>query len=114
MGLGRPQQVLHVGLGVGELPDLLLRLLGSYQADNAGVALAAVEGFLHVDGARLTAEQVHRGLGAVRAPGRLERVADDPVVVIDASHNPAGIGATVRGLRESLGVARLGVVLGVC
>jgi dihydrofolate synthase/folylpolyglutamate synthase len=40
-------------------------------------------------------------------------VRDTPLVVLDASHNPAGMAVSVAGLREALSVTRLVVVLAI-
>ncbi|WP_169989047.1 folylpolyglutamate synthase/dihydrofolate synthase family protein [Microbispora sp. H10836] len=109
-------QMLHLSVGGRDFPGLFLPLLGRYQAENALVAVTAVDTFLRAEGDRLTAEQARRGLARVTAPGRLEKVRDVPPVLVDASHNPAGMEVTVRGLCESfeaLQVERLVVVLAV-
>jgi dihydrofolate synthase/folylpolyglutamate synthase len=48
-----------------------------------------------------SAEGARRALAAVPAPGRLEVVRGSPLVVVDASHNPAGMAVTTRALREA-------------
>jgi dihydrofolate synthase/folylpolyglutamate synthase len=68
-------------------PDLLIPLHGRHQADNAAVALTAVETFF---AAPLDAEVVAEGFGAVTMPGRFEVMRHQPLVVIDGAHNPAG------------------------
>ncbi len=69
--------------------DVFLPLHGTYQADNAAVALGAVHAFLgglqEVD-----PEVIREAFGAVEVPGRLEIVSRDPTVVLDGAHNPAG------------------------
>ncbi|WP_224391532.1 folylpolyglutamate synthase/dihydrofolate synthase family protein [Pseudonocardia sp. ICBG1293] len=109
-------QTLYLTVRGRDCPGLFLPLLGRYQAENARVALTAVDAFLGAEGSVLSAAQAHRGMSRVRAPGRLEHLRDTPPVLVDASHNPAGMAATVRALRESLaalGVERVVVVLAV-
>ena len=106
-------QTVHLTVGGRTFPDLFLPLLGAYQAENAQLALAAVEAFLAPGGHALTAQDAHRGLAAVRAPGRLEQVRGSPPVLVDASSNPAGMRATLEGLCGALDVTRLVVVLGL-
>lgn len=60
-----------------------------YQAENAVLAIRALEA-AGLCG-RITAEQVGRGLSAMRWPGRMEEVF--PAVFIDGAHNPDGIAA---------------------
>jgi dihydrofolate synthase/folylpolyglutamate synthase len=84
----------------GRYDDLFLPLYGAHQAQNAAVALAAVEAF--VGGQEPLGDDVVRGaLAAVTSPGRLEVVRRSPTIVLDAAHNPAGAEATAAALEDS-------------
>ncbi|MCK9895358.1 Mur ligase family protein [Frankia sp. AgB32] len=89
--------------------DVLLALHGTYQDANAACALAAVEAFL--DGP-LPAAVVRAGLGAVRAPGRLEILGRGPLRVLDGAHNPAAAAALATSLTEEFPGRRWTVVYG--
>jgi dihydrofolate synthase / folylpolyglutamate synthase len=67
--------------------DVVVPLHGRHQADNAIVALAAVESFFATP---LADDVVHEGFAAVRMPGRFEVLGHQPLVIIDGAHNPAG------------------------
>jgi dihydrofolate synthase/folylpolyglutamate synthase len=106
------QQVRLQGLG-GEYDEVFLPLFGAHQAQNAAVALAAVEAFLGAGSATgpVAQDVVRESFAAVRSPGRLERVRSSPAVLVDAAHNPAGMAVTVAAVRESFDFTRLvGVV----
>jgi dihydrofolate synthase/folylpolyglutamate synthase len=107
------QQLRLQGLA-GEYPEVYLPLFGAHQAQNAVVALAAVEAFLGAGAATgpIDPEVVRSAFGAVRSPGRLERVRSSPTVLVDAAHNPAGMAATVAAVRESFDFTRLVGVVG--
>ncbi|MEO7263145.1 MAG: folylpolyglutamate synthase/dihydrofolate synthase family protein [Jatrophihabitantaceae bacterium] len=106
-------QVLRIqGLG-GVYDEVFLPLHGAYQAQNAACALAAVEAFFGAGAASgpLEADIVRAAFAAVRSPGRLEALRSAPTVLVDASHNPAGMRATVEALAESFDFRQLvGVV----
>jgi dihydrofolate synthase/folylpolyglutamate synthase len=86
------------GLG-GVYPDIFLPLHGEHQAQNAAVALAAVEAFFGAGPQRqLDIDTVRAGFAAAKSPGRLERMRSAPTVFIDAAHNPAGAEALARAL----------------
>jgi dihydrofolate synthase/folylpolyglutamate synthase len=108
------QQLRLQGLG-GEYEDIYLPLFGAHQAENAVTALAAVEAFLGAGAATgpIDVETVRAAFAAVRSPGRLERVRTSPTVLVDASHNPAGMAATVAAIRESFDFTRLVGVVGI-
>jgi dihydrofolate synthase/folylpolyglutamate synthase len=79
--------------GGKELPDRVhLSLLGSYQAENLRLVLAAVEILRKVDWG-IPNDAITRGLATVEWPCRFEVVRRDPTVVLDGAHNPAGVKA---------------------
>ena len=69
--------------------DAPLGLSGSYQGANAAVAVALAES-LSARFPKLTEATVREGLARAEWPCRLERVLDDPPVVVDVAHNRAG------------------------
>ena len=80
-------QLISINGVHGLIEDIFLPLYGAHQANNAAVALAAVEAFA---GVALDAELVRSAFGKVSSPGRCEVIHRDPTVIIDAAHNPHG------------------------
>jgi dihydrofolate synthase/folylpolyglutamate synthase len=107
-------QVLTLqGLG-GEYDEIFLPLHGAHQAQNAAVALAAVEAFLGAGASRqLDVERVREGFAASSSPGRLERVRSAPTILLDGAHNPHGMAATVTALQEEFAFTKLVAVVAV-
>ena len=107
-------QVLSLqGLGA-VYEDVFLPLFGAHQAQNAAVALAAVEAFLGAGTTRaLDPEVVREGFSGVSTPGRLERVRSAPTILLDGAHNPHGMAATVQALEEEFTFRRLVAVVAV-
>ena len=96
----------------GEYRDLALPLYGRHQAENAALAIAAVESFLG-GAVRLADDVVETGLGGATSPGRLHPISVDPTVLVDAAHNPHGAAALVEALGEYFDFDELVFVLGV-
>lgn len=92
-------QVLRLETADGPLGDLVLPLYGAHMAQNAALALAAVEAFL--GGRALPPEAVADGFAEVIAPGRLELVRTSPSVLLDTCHNPHGARATMAAVTEA-------------
>ncbi|WP_422774640.1 bifunctional folylpolyglutamate synthase/dihydrofolate synthase [Plantactinospora sp. WMMC1484] len=107
-------QVLSLqGLG-GVYDNVFLPLHGAHQAQNAAIALAAVEAFLGAGAARqLDVETVRQGFATADSPGRLERVRTAPTILLDGAHNPHGMAATVTALQEEFAFSRLIALVGV-
>ncbi len=56
-------------------------------------------------------DAVYAGFAEASSPGRMEQVANHPLVVVDAAHNPHGIAAITAAVRETVGErALVGVV----
>ena len=53
------------------------------------------------------------GLRDARWPGRLEAIAQDPLVVIDVGHTPDGIRQSLAGLAQTFGAQGWILVIGV-
>lgn len=105
-------QLLRVQGLAGVYQDVFLPLHGAYQASNAACALAAVEAFVGRGSKALDAEAVSAAFAGVRTPGRLEVLRRSPTVLVDASHNPAGMIATVEALEAEFSFRRLVGVVG--
>jgi dihydrofolate synthase/folylpolyglutamate synthase len=80
-------QLIAINGLYGLIEDIFLPLYGAHQANNAAVALAAVEAFA---GVQLDSELVRTAFSKVTSPGRCEVIHRDPTVIIDAAHNPHG------------------------
>ncbi|MEA5455273.1 folylpolyglutamate synthase/dihydrofolate synthase family protein [Sinomonas sp. JGH33] len=97
----------------GRYEDLTVPLHGAHQAENAAVAVAALEAFFGGGERELDAEILREAFAGVTSPGRLEVVRTSPTIIVDAAHNPGGIRVTAEALTEAFDFTRLVVVLGV-
>lgn len=95
-----------------EYDPAFVPLFGHHQAENLALAMAAVEIFL--GGERPIPEEVlDEGLGQLTSPGRFQLIGSDPVVYVDAAHNPHGAAAFVRTVEESFQFDEIALVVGV-
>jgi dihydrofolate synthase/folylpolyglutamate synthase len=107
------QMLTLQGLG-GVYEEMFLPLFGAHQAQNAALALAAVEAFLGAGkDKQLDPELIREGFASVDSPGRLERVRSAPTILLDGAHNPHGMGATISALEEEFTFRHLVAVLAV-
>ncbi|WP_370110063.1 folylpolyglutamate synthase/dihydrofolate synthase family protein [Streptacidiphilus sp. MAP12-33] len=104
------QLVTLRGIAGHEYGEIFLPLHGAHQAQNASLALAAVEAFFGVGSAHsepLDIDKVRAAFAGVSSPGRLEVVRRSPTIVLDAAHNPGGARVTADAIGESFGFTRL-------
>ena len=95
----------------GEYDEVFLPLYGAHQAQNAVLALAAVEAFTGEE--PLDTDLVLQAFGQVTSPGRLEVVRRSPTIVLDAAHNPHGAAALAAAIQDSFTFSPLIGVVGV-
>lgn len=92
--------------------EIFLPLYGAHQAQNAAVALAAVEAFAG-EQHPLDEEVVRAAFAEVTSPGRMEIVRRSPTIVLDAAHNPHGAEALGAAIEDSFTFSPLIGVVGV-
>lgn len=80
---------------------LELPLLGAHQAQNAAVALAALDA-LAEQGLEISREAVARGFRSLTWPARVEVLGRSPWLVVDGAHNVASAEALAETLRTCL------------
>lgn len=105
-------QVVSIQGIAGRYPELLLPLHGAHQAQNAAVAVAALEAFFGGE-KELDAEVLQEAFASVTSPGRLEVVRTAPTIIVDAAHNPDGIRVSAEAIQEAFTFTRLVPVVGV-
>ena len=95
----------------GEYQDLFMPLHGKYQAENAAVAIAAVEQFMGSAEKALPDEILRSALADVTSPGRLQIISKNPLILLDAAHNPHGARSLADALINSFqSPAAIGVI----
>ena len=85
-----------------EYQDLFLPLHGEYQAENAALAISAVEAFFGASN-RLFDDVLRVALADSTSPGRLQVVSRKPLTILDAAHNPGGAEVLARAMQKSFG-----------
>lgn len=98
--------------------ELTKPLPGEHQRENLSLALAALEVvFKQNQGTdpryELPRELVHQGLARVKWPGRLEKIMDHPLVILDGAHNFKAAVLLGKYLTQTLGDKKLTLVIGI-
>ncbi|KQO93771.1 bifunctional folylpolyglutamate synthase/dihydrofolate synthase [Leifsonia sp. Leaf264] len=106
-------QLISVRGAAGQYDEMFLPLYGAHQAQNAAVAIAAVEAFIGGGAQPLTTALVEEGLATVTSPGRLQLVGIEPSVIVDGAHNPHGAQALVASLDTFFDFDEIVAVVGI-
>lgn len=84
---------------------------GIHQAANAATTLAALDA-LRESGLRFSRRRAEEGIERTRVAGRLQVLAENPVMIVDGAHNAASVDAVVRTLQEQYPSRSLTLVFG--
>lgn len=83
--------------------ELTLSLAGEHQIENAKTALAALD-ILRLNGyIEVSDFQIQQGFANAVNPARLELLCEKPIVLLDGAHNPNGIEALKKAIKEFIG-----------
>ena len=100
-----------------EFPSLHISLLGTFQFNNAAIAVALFLLWLEGAAAKKSSAEietaVRSGLRETTWPGRLEVVSRDPLTVIDVGHTPDAVRQSLQSLKQLYGVHDWILVVGV-
>lgn len=105
-------QIVSIQGLAGRYPELMVPLHGAHQAQNAAVAVAALEAFFGGE-KELDAEVLQEAFASVTSPGRLEVVRTAPTIIVDAAHNPDGVRVSAEAIKEAFSFSKLVPVVGV-
>lgn len=97
----------------GEYSDLNLPVFGAHQAENAALAIAAVEAFLGGGQQRILDDVVRAAFADFSSPGRLQVVSREPLTILDAAHNPSGAKSLAEALKVYFGSPRVTAVISI-
>lgn len=92
--------------------DLSIGLLGSYQPENAAMAIEIIEA-LRSRGFVIADEALREGLRTTSWPGRFQVVAQHPTFIVDGGHNIQGAEALKSSLEQAFPGKRPVFLMGV-
>ncbi|QHI70732.1 bifunctional folylpolyglutamate synthase/dihydrofolate synthase [Tichowtungia aerotolerans] len=93
----RTDQLVDIEASGTDYRNIRLPLGGSYQLENCGIAVAALEDLSDIEGLKL---QMKKGLETVRWPGRFQMLSMKPPIIFDGGHNPNGAETLFQTLDE--------------
>jgi dihydrofolate synthase/folylpolyglutamate synthase len=91
--------------------NLKLNLVGKHQIKNAALATAATH-ILSQDNFKVQQENIYKGLHTICWPGRLQKLQNNPKIILDVAHNPTAMRKLVSALRDIYCYDRLICLIG--
>ncbi len=96
----------------GDFTGLSTPLLGTYQPYNASLAIKCAL-VLRERGFNITDQNIRDGIAKTLWLGRFELLGDKPYFILDGSHNPQGLTATVGSFKEYFPGKKIKILIGV-
>jgi len=93
------------------LSHLRIPLVGEHQLHNAAVALMTLEVLRQAYATVIEPEHFDQGLRNVKWPGRMEKVSERPLILLDGAHNPDGLKAALETVKKSMKAERIGIMV---
>lgn len=87
-------------------------LLGMHQGENIALALAVLE-HLQINGVYISENDIIEGMKSAHNPGRMEVIAEEPIILLDGAHNPGGMQMLAVTLQKDFTYEHLILVLGI-
>ncbi|WP_373598942.1 bifunctional folylpolyglutamate synthase/dihydrofolate synthase [Paraclostridium bifermentans] len=77
-------------IGGKEYKDLEIKLIGDHQVNNSVLALNVINYINSKENLNINEESIRHGLKETKWPGRIEKIKEEPMVIIDGAHNEEG------------------------
>lgn len=97
----------------GNFFNLEISLLGEHQMENAALAVGLAKSLEERTRLKIQESAIRQGIRDARWPGRMEKIADNPIVLLDGAQNPASAKILMRGVERHFVSQKIVLVLGV-
>lgn len=87
--------------GKFDFDDIQLEMLGRHQQENASIAIAALLEMMERDLVKLDVNKMIQGVEKTFWTGRIERISEDPLIILDGAHNNEAVDALVDTIRSN-------------
>lgn len=95
-----------------DLSHMTISLLGKHQVDNASVAIQLYDVVSTKLGLPVSGKEIKKGLKKAFWPGRMEKISDEPLIVLDGAHNEHAMGMLVNNLKTEFKGTHIHTIFG--
>lgn len=106
------QNINYLKDDIFKLGTFKLSLLGEHQIYNCLTVLRALE-LLKDKGFDIKEENIIKGLGSCKFPGRFEVINQNPLIIIDGGHNISGIQSFAKAIKKHLNNRKIVIFYGM-
>lgn len=106
-------QIYSCNINGKELRDLEIKLIGDHQIKNSIVALNVIEYLNDIKITNISEENIRKGLLETKWPGRIEKISENPMFIIDGAHNEEGAKSLANSIDKYFGNKNKILVIGM-
>lgn len=93
--------------------DIEINLIGDHQINNSMVALKVIDFLKESKKINISEEAIRKGLLNTRWPGRIEKIKENPMFIIDGAHNEDGAKSLAKALEKNFKDKNLTLLIGM-
>ncbi len=93
-----------------DFDDIKLDMLGRHQQENASIAIAALLEMMERGLVKLDVNKMIQGVESTFWTGRIEKISNQPPIILDGAHNNEAVDALVETMRETYGDKKITVL----
>lgn len=93
--------------------DLEIKLIGEHQINNSILAMSVIKYLKDIKLANISEESIRKGLITTKWPGRIEKIKENPIFIIDGAHNEDGAKSLAKALDKNFKDRKLTLLIGM-
>lgn len=93
--------------------NLEIKLIGDHQINNSMLALSVMEHLKEAKNLTISEEDIRKGLINTRWPGRIEKIKENPIFIIDGAHNEDGAKSLAKAIEKNFKGKNLTLLIGM-
>lgn len=113
VNMNAQESVFHFEGPFRRMEGLKLPLVGEHQLKNAAAALMTLEVLRQYQALICDEEGIRTGLQQVQWAGRMEKVSENPPIILDGAHNPEGAASLAQSIVQHYEYKKLHFMMGM-
>ncbi|MBF8807566.1 MAG: bifunctional folylpolyglutamate synthase/dihydrofolate synthase [Enterococcus lacertideformus] len=94
----------------GKIAHLIIGMIGQHQVENAGMAIELYEIYCKIEGLPFKEKEIIKALKKAQWPGRMEKLSEEPFVILDGAHNTHAVSRLVQNLKKEFKDYRINIL----
>ena len=106
-------QIYDCNIDGKEYKELEINLIGQHQINNSIVALNVINQLSKTNKIEISEDEIREGLSKTKWPGRIEKISNDPMFIIDGAHNEDGARSLAKALEANFSSKKATLLIGM-